>query len=87
MPTDEGRPAVIPSPVDPDIECVRVDPPGPTGEVASPPDASPAPDDEHPPLCPEGYVPRRRRRTDYRLDGKLLVGDEPPERNPADRDD
>jgi hypothetical protein len=73
-------PDVIPSTVDPDYECVRLGSQEPSGEVATPP--TPSPVDEAPRLCPDGYVPRRRRRTDYDLDGKSVVTGDPPERNP-----
>jgi hypothetical protein len=74
------KPDVIPSPVDPDYDCVRVGsgtarPPGPTN------DAAPDPDPATTPLCPDGYVPRRRRPT-YRLEGKQIRTGEPPTRNP-----
>ena len=72
------KPDVIPSPVDPDYDCVRVDfgaarPPGPMNDAA--------PDPATTRLCPDGYVPRRRRAT-YRLEGKQIRTGEPPTRNP-----
>jgi hypothetical protein len=72
------KPEIIPSSVDPDFDCVRVDsgtapPPEPTNDVA--PDAATVR------LCPDGYVPRRRRAA-YRLEGKQIVTEEPPTRNP-----
>ncbi len=74
MPVDED--GVIPSPVDPDYECVPV-----SRSVPRPP---PGGQDEPPGprLCPEGYVPRRRRRT-YDLDGKVIRSSGPAERNPG----
>jgi hypothetical protein len=78
----DERPEVIPSAVDPDYECVRLDSQVPSGEVATPPGPSPEREDEGTRLCPDGYVPRRRRRTDYDLRGKSVVTGDPPERNP-----
>jgi hypothetical protein len=34
--------------------------------------------------CPDGYLPRRRSRGDYPLEGKQIVTDAPPIRNPED---
>lgn len=83
MPTSDHRPLIIPSPVDPDVECVRIDTQVPSGELAQPPGPSPTDgDDSH--LCPDGYVPRRRRRGDYTLKGKEIVTGTPPKRNPDD---
>jgi hypothetical protein len=83
MPTNDHRPLIIPSPVDPDVECVRIDTQVPSGELAQPPGPSPTDgDDSH--LCPDGYVPRRRRRRDYTLKGKQIVTSTPPKRNPND---
>jgi hypothetical protein len=74
-PVDEG--GVIPSPVDPEYECV------PVRAIDSAP--TPPPGGEKEPygtrLCPDGYVPRRRRRV-YDLDGKVIRTGRPPERNP-----
>jgi hypothetical protein len=75
-PTPDDRPWIIDSEVDPDVECVRVD----DALAPSPPGAQQ--DGAGPRLCPEGYLPRRRRRGDYRLDGKKVVTDRPPIRNP-----
>ena len=74
MPVDED--GVIPSPVDPNYECVPVA----AGQPPSPPPGG----REEPPgprLCPDGYVPRRRRR-DYDLDGKTIRTHRPAEHNP-----
>lgn len=81
-PAEDERPAVIPSAVDPDIECVRID------EADSPAEEPPGglTTTGGPKPCPDGYLPRRRRR-DYHLDGKRAVTDTPPVRNPADTDD
>jgi hypothetical protein len=84
MPTDDHRPPVIPSPVDPDVECVRVDTQVPTGELPPPPGPQPTGGNDSPSLCPEGYVPRRRRRRDYTLEGKAIITGTPPIRNPDD---
>jgi hypothetical protein len=79
-------PDVIPSEVDPAYECVRIGA-GVDGEApaAPPPGAQPEPEGQR--LCPEGYVPRRRRRPAYRLEGKRIRPSGPAQRNPAaDRD-
>jgi hypothetical protein len=73
-----GRPDVIPCERDPDFECVRLGSQAAGGAVATPPGESAASGGE--PLCPEGYVPRHRRRS-YRLEGKVVRRDEPPTRN------
>ncbi len=78
MPVD--GPDVIPSPVDSAYECVRQDLQDPTGKVAEPPTGRQT-EAALPELCPEGYVPRRRRHH-YRLDGKRVQTGQPPERNP-----
>jgi hypothetical protein len=86
MPID--IPDIIPSPVDPDYECVRKDLLVPEGELAEPPTDQQT-EESLPKLCPEGYVPRRRRRP-YKLDGKRVQTGQPPERNPdapCERDD
>ena len=73
MPVD--KPDVIPSPVDPDVECVR------SGDLAEPP----GPDDIGPggeSLCPPGYVPRRKRRPPYEAEGKTIRTGRPAEHNP-----
>jgi len=81
-PTGDDRPAVIPSPVDPDVECIRDDtPPGASPQPPGPPGD---PVDEAQELCPDGYLPRLRSRGEYQLDGKRVVRDGPPERNPDD---
>jgi hypothetical protein len=79
-PSDD-RPDVIRSEVDPDYDCVRLGATAPGGDVAAPP---PGGDEDGPGrrLCPDGYVPRRRRPP-YRTQGKRVVRDEPPERNPS----
>ena len=72
LPVDED--GVIPSPVDPDYECVPVALAGepPPGGHEEPPG---------PRLCPDGYVPRLRRR-EYDLDGKVIRSHGPAEHNP-----
>jgi hypothetical protein len=84
MPTDDDRPPILPSPVDPDVECVRIDTLVPSGELAQPPGPPPTGGDDSSSLCPDGYVPRRRRRRDYTLEGKEIVTSAPPKRNPDD---
>ena len=71
---------VIASPSNSDYECVRRDSQDPTGKVSEPP-TSQQREVASPELCPEGYVPRHRRR-DYRLEGKVVQMGGPPERNP-----
>jgi hypothetical protein len=77
-------PDVIPSEVDPDYECVRI---GGSEHSGPPPEPPPDPgaEEEHQSgggLCPDGYVPRRRRRARYELDGKKIRSTRPAERNP-----
>ncbi|MDQ1031661.1 hypothetical protein QF035_009243 [Streptomyces umbrinus] len=90
VPARDDHPEVIPSEVDPDVECVRIDrtddragpPPSPDlPEEGSGPPSAPAVEGRR--LCPEGYLPRRRHR-DYTLDGKRVVSDSPPIPNPDD---
>jgi len=76
----EDPPAVIPSPVDPDVECVRDD--TLTDARPRPPGPPSVPVDEAARLCPDGYTPRLRSRGPYRLEGKRVVRDTPPEQNP-----
>jgi hypothetical protein len=64
-------PDVIPSAVDPDVECVRVATAGGAAKLI-PPDEEPVPDANGSQPCPEGYVPRRRRRPPYELEGKII---------------
>jgi hypothetical protein len=73
------EPDVIPSPVDPDVECVRA------GDLAEPPGPDLRPSGE--PLCPPGYVPRRKRREPYESHGKTIDTGRPAERNPDPRED
>lgn len=73
-------PETIPSPVDPDYECVRIDVAAGGKAPAAPPPGG-EPDSEGPRLCPDGYVPRRRRRK-YKLDGKRIRPSGTPQRNP-----
>ena len=72
-------PDVIPSEVNPDYDCVRIGSTVPDRVVAAPP--SEVAEAKKGRLCPDGYVPRRRRRQ-YRLEGKRIVGEGPAERNP-----
>jgi hypothetical protein len=73
-------PVIVPSTVDPDYECVLVDP-----------DAAQAPPDvagegttgtAGEPLCPPGYVPRLKPRPPYESEGKVVTSTDPPEENP-----
>ncbi len=84
MPTDDDHPPIIPSPVDPDIVCIRIDTQVPSGELAQPPGQAPTGGGDTRKLCPDGYVPRRRRRRDYTLEGKRIVTNARPKRNPDD---
>jgi hypothetical protein len=74
---------IFPSLVDPECDCVPIGSQTPDGRVAAPPSDD---EGEAEPLCPEGYVPQRRRRK-YDLEGKVVVTDAEPERNPAAHDD
>jgi len=74
MSVDE--PDVIPSAVDPDCECVKVTP---DMRPSMPP---PGAAKTGRALCPEGYLPRRRRRAPYQLRGKEVVTGRPAEPNP-----
>jgi hypothetical protein len=76
------RPDVIRSEVDPDYDCVRRGSTAPGGEVATPPPGGH--ESEGPRICPDGYVPRRRRPP-YRAEGKRIIRDGSPERNPNRR--
>ena len=73
-----GKEEVIVSPVDDDYECIPL-----ASSPGTPPSPPPGGDDEPPGprLCPEGYVPRLRRRS-YDLDGKVIRSHRPAERNP-----
>lgn len=84
MPAGDDRPPVIPSPVDPDVECVRIDTQVPSGDIAQPPGQPPNEDDDTPKPCPDGYVPRRRSRRDYTAEGKRIITGKPPKQNPDD---
>jgi hypothetical protein len=73
MPSGSELPEVLPSALDDEYECVLADP-----EAAR----APTPGGPREELCPPGYVPRLKRREPYRLHGKEVVIDDPPERNP-----
>ncbi len=78
-PNDERD--VIPCEADPDYECVRIGSQTTDGGMATPPPGvAETPDARR--LCPDGYVPRRRRRP-YDVQGKRVVRNAPPERNPG----
>lgn len=80
-------PDIIPSPVNPDYECVRIGGsahPEPLAEP--PPDGSPIEEKSGPALCPQGYVPRRRRRRTYELEGKRIRSAGTAEHNPENDD-
>jgi len=59
--------------LDDEYECVLADPEAARAPSASEPGKS---------LCPPGYVPRLKRRASYRLRGKEVVSQDPPEQNP-----
>ena len=76
---------IVPSSVDPDYECVLVDPDaatappetaeeGTTGGGGGPPVTEP--------LCPPGYVPRLKPRPPYESEGKVVISPDPPDENP-----
>lgn len=72
--------------VDPDYECVKVGSAAHSKHPAEPPPGGgkgthPAGGEGLPALCPEGYVPRRKRRR-YILNGKRVRREGPAERNP-----
>jgi hypothetical protein len=73
MPSGSELPEVLPSAPDDEYECVLADPV--TARAPSPGEPSEG-------LCPPGYVPRLKRRAQYRLRGKEAVTDGPPEQNP-----
>lgn len=64
--------AVTRSEVDPDFDCVPIDSLTADGSHPTPPPGG-APEPEGKRLCPDGYVPRRRRAP-YQLEGKRVVG-------------
>jgi hypothetical protein len=82
--TDPDPPDVLPCEADPDYECVRI---GSQANVADGP-ASPPPGgrDPGPPLCPDGYVPRRRRDRNYTAEGKVIRPAAPPHRRTDEPD-
>jgi hypothetical protein len=67
-------PLVLPSAPDDEYECVLADPEAARAPSATEPGES---------KCPPGYVPRLKRRPSYRLQGKEVLPDQPPEQNPA----
>jgi len=73
MQSGSEPPEVLPSAPDDEYECVLVDPEAARAPTAGEPTEG---------LCPPGYVPRLKRRAPYRLRGKEVVVDEPPEPNP-----
>ena len=77
---------IIPSLVDPAYECVRIRATG-GGEGPAEPPPGGEPEPEEPRLCPDGYVPRRRRRPPYELEGKRIRTSGPAQRNPAAADE
>jgi hypothetical protein len=79
--TPPERPDVIPCEADPDYECVRIDSQT-AGGVAHPPSDEPSVQPVRQPKCPDGYVPRRRRVREYRLEGKRIQPTATAERNP-----
>lgn len=84
--SDPGGPGIIRSLVDPRYECVPLGTGSPDGRVSQPPpgdvttDEAVTASDQLPRLCPEGYVPRRRRPP-YASDGKVVHTGAPPLHN------
>jgi hypothetical protein len=66
---EAGSTGVVRSEVDPDYDCVPVG----AGDATAAPPPGGLPDRAGTRLCPEGYVPRRRKAP-YRLEGKRIVG-------------
>lgn len=83
---NQKKPAdIFTSPVDPDYECIPIEGQTPNGKIAAPPPGGVAPGGQA--LCPEGYVPRRKKRSQYSLRGKTIVDSgKTPERNPTPRE-
>jgi hypothetical protein len=73
-------PDILPCEFDPDVECVRVGSRAEDATAAPPSGGSKAEGGQ--PLCPEGYVPRRRGDRGYSLEGKRVHKTSPPVRNP-----
>jgi hypothetical protein len=73
---------IIPSPVDPNYECIPIESQVADGAVASHPPGGNRSSGR--PICPDGYVPRRKtNRPRYKLNGKVIIDpDTVPERNP-----
>ncbi len=82
--SDAEQPDVLPCEKDPRFECVRIGSTDPHGAAASPPPGGDSESEAG--LCPDGYVPRRRRPP-YAAEGKRVIRDGPPERNPRPRPD
>lgn len=73
MTAGDELPPVLPSGPDDEYECVLVDPEAARAPSKGEPGES---------LCPPGYVPRLKRRTRHRLQGKEVASENPPEENP-----
>ena len=76
-------PDIFVSSVNPEYECVRISVAYPGGLSTPPPDLPARESSHETPVCPEGYVPRPRRRGHYQLRGKTLLSSSPPERAPG----
>ena len=80
MTNGDEPPVIVPSTVDPDYECVLVDPDAADAPPVIADDGTTGPRPEA--LCPPGYVPRLRPRPPYESDGKVVISTESPEENP-----
>jgi hypothetical protein len=81
MPIKNEMQQIFTSEINPNYECVPIESQTPSGEIASPPPGGEAESGQR--LCPDGYVPRLKRKR-YLLRGKEIVTPEAkPERNPS----
>ncbi|MGJ5675588.1 MAG: hypothetical protein ACR9NN_18555 [Nostochopsis sp.] len=81
MPIKKEMQQIFTSEINPDYECIPIESQTPTGEIASPPPGGEAYSGQR--LCPDGYVPRLKRKR-YLLRGKEIVNSEAePDKNPS----
>ena len=81
MPIKSEMQQIFTSEINPNYECVPIESQTPSGEIASPPPGGEAESGQR--LCPDGYVPRLKRKR-YLLRGKEIITPEAePERNPS----
>lgn len=72
---------MLTSEIDPKYECIPIQSQSLSGEIATPPPGDEVDSGQR--LCPEGYVPRLKRKS-YLLEGKEIITPEAkPERNPS----